>query len=44
LLPRNEIPLAADGALHEIRIVLRNKPIATENETVSLTLEQQQKS
>jgi cyclic beta-1,2-glucan synthetase len=41
LLPRNEIPLSADGALHEIRIVLGNKPIAPENETMSFAREQQ---
>jgi cellobiose phosphorylase len=33
LLPRNEIPLQEDGALHEIRIVLGNNPIAGESET-----------
>jgi cyclic beta-1,2-glucan synthetase len=43
LLPRNEVPLVADGALHEIRIVLGNKPIAPESERVSLVLEQQRK-
>ena len=31
LLPQNEIPLHADGALHQIRIILGNK-IALEDE------------
>ncbi len=42
LLPLNEIPLQADGALHEIRIVLGNKPIAPEDETVRAAFEQLQ--
>jgi cyclic beta-1,2-glucan synthetase len=43
LLPLNEIPLEVDGNIHEIRIVLGNKTLAREDETVSLPLEQQQK-
>lgn len=39
LLPQNEIALKDDGALHEIRIILGNKPIASEGETVSLALD-----
>jgi cyclic beta-1,2-glucan synthetase len=44
LLPVNEIPLQADGTLHEIRIVLGNKPFASADETVSVALEQPQLS
>ena len=43
LLPLNEIPLQADGTRHEIRIVLGNKSLAPEDETVRVALEQPQK-
>lgn len=41
LLPLNEIPLHADGTLHEIRIVLGNR-VAHEDEVLSVIAEQPQ--